>query len=111
MLPLIGAAVLGLLLGWGGAHALFLGLWTLVPWGLAGLALGYWVGRRRALLAGALYGFILCFVFMVAGYTGSAPTITRFPFFALIGLFGAVCGMALTFIGARLKPNPSGTSS
>lgn len=72
MLPLIAAAVVGLLLGWGGAHALFLGLWTLVPWGLAGLVLGYWVGRRRALLAGALYGFILCFVFMVAGYSTSS---------------------------------------
>jgi hypothetical protein len=111
MLPLIGAAVLGFLLGWGGAHALFLGSWTLLPWGLAGLALGYWVGRRRPLFAGALYGFILCFVFMVAGYTGSAPTITRVPFFALIGLFGAVCGMALTFAGARLKTNASSANS
>ena len=94
---------LGLLLGWVASHALFLGWWTLLPWGAAGIALGYWVGRRTAILAGALYGFALCFVFMVAGYAGSAPTITRVPFFALIGLFGAICGSVLAALGARLK--------
>lgn len=95
---------LGLALGWATAHALFLGFWTLIPWGAAGLGLGYGFGKPGAWLAGALYGFALSFVFMLAGYTGAAPLTTRIPFFALLGLFGAACGLILALIGARLKP-------
>jgi hypothetical protein len=95
---------LGLLLGWAASHALFLGGWTLLPWGAAALGLGYWLGKRGAMLAGALYGFALSFVFMLAGYTGAAPVATRVPFFALLGLFGAICGLVLALLGARLKP-------
>ena len=95
---------LGALLGWAASHALFLGLWTLVPWGAAGLALGYWTGRRGAMLAGTLYGFTLAFVFMLAGYTGQAAVVTRIPFFALLGLFGALCGLVLAAVGARFRP-------
>ena len=94
---------LGGLLGWAASHALSLGWWTLIPWGAAGLALGYWIGKRGAMLAGALYGFILSFVFMLAGYTGAAPVATRIPFFALLGLFGAICGLVLAALGARFK--------
>src|SRR5207248_9176631 len=34
------AVALGFILGWAAAHALFLHWWTLVPWGVAALALG-----------------------------------------------------------------------
>jgi hypothetical protein len=95
---------LGLLLGWAASHILFLGWWTLIPWGAAALALGYWIGKRGAMLAGTLFGFSLSFVFMLAGYTGAAPVAARIPFFALLGLFGAVCGLILAALGARLKP-------
>ncbi len=95
---------LGLFLGWAASHALFLGWWTLIPWGAAALALGYWIGKRGAMLAGAIYGFTMSFAFMLAGYTGAAPLATRIPFFALLGLFGAVCGLILAGLGARLKP-------
>jgi len=48
------AILAGLLLGWGAAHALFLHWWTLVPWGLAALALGYRASRGEGAIAGAL---------------------------------------------------------
>jgi hypothetical protein len=40
---------------------------------------------------------------MIAGYTGTASLLSRMPFFILIGLFGAVCGIALTAAGYFLK--------
>src|SRR2546426_11484062 len=86
------AILAGLLLGWGAAHALFLHWWTLVPWGLAALALGYRAGKGEGAIAGALYGFVLCFVFTLASYGGAAPAITRIPFFTVLGLGGALCG-------------------
>src|SRR5437773_3901245 len=70
---------LGLILGWAAAHALFLHWWTLAPWGLGGLALGYRANRVGAVTAGAGYGFVLCFVFTLASYGGAAPAITRVP--------------------------------
>src|SRR5437879_9463124 len=78
------AILAGLLLGWGAAHALFLHWWTLVPWGLAALALGYRAGKGEGAIAGALYGFVLCFVFTLASYGGAAPAITRIPFFTVL---------------------------
>src|SRR2546421_493282 len=50
------AAALGLLLGWAAAHVLSLQWWTLVPWGLAAVVLGYRATRAAALVAGALTG-------------------------------------------------------
>lgn len=94
---------LGVVLAWAAAHALFLGWWTLLPWGAAGIALGFWIGRPGALLAGGLFGFALSFTFMLAGYSGSAPAITRVPFFGLLGVFGALCGLLLSAVGARIK--------
>src|SRR5690349_19166125 len=86
------ALVLGLLLGWGASQAISLGWWTLVPWGLAAVALGYRATRARAMMAGALYGFVLCFVFTLVGYGGAAPAFSRIPFFTALGLVGALCG-------------------
>src|SRR6266568_3034333 len=96
------AILAGLLLGWGAAHALFLHWWTLVPWGLAALALGYRASRGEGAIAGALYGFVLCFVFTLASYGGAAPAITRIPFFSVLGLVGALCGSLLATLGASL---------
>ena len=95
---------LGLILGWAAAHALFLHWWTLVPWGLAGLALGYRAKRAGAVTAGAGYGFVQCFVFTLASYGGAAPAITRVPFFTVLGLVGALCGLLLALLGATLMP-------
>src|SRR5881398_3709388 len=98
------ATALGLLLGWAAAHILSLQWWTLVPWGLAAVALGYRANRATAVVAGALYGFVLCFVFTLASYGGAAPAITRVPFFTVLGLVGALCGLLLALLGATLMP-------
>jgi hypothetical protein len=97
------AAILGAILGATGPRYAFLGWYSLVPWGLVALAIGFWCSKRQSLYAGALYGFCLCFSFMIAGYTGTASLVSRLPFFVLIGLFGAVCGIAVAETGYFLK--------
>src|SRR5205823_10590539 len=96
------ATARGLLLGWAAAHVLSLQWWTLVPWGLAAAALGFRASRATAVVAGALYGFVLCFVFTLATYGGAAPAITRVPFFTALGLGGALCRLLLAPFGAFL---------
>lgn len=102
MIDVIVALVSGVLLGTGASRVLFLGWWTLVPWGIGGVALGF-AFTRRATLVGAIYGFVLCFTFMFAGYNGTPPAISHTPFFALIGLVGAICGAVLGLVGAMLR--------
>jgi hypothetical protein len=98
---LIIAAAVGIALGVIGSRILFIGsALSLVPWGIAGLIIGFFsTSRSEAALNGAVYGFILSFVFLVSGYTGSEPITGPMPFFALLGLFGAVCGAVVCFIG------------
>jgi len=99
MTRFVSAIVLGFLLAWGAAHAMFLQWWTLVPWGLVGVALGYRATRGRAMIAGALYGFVLCFMFTLLGYGGAAPAMRQVPFFTVFGLIGALCGLLLALLG------------
>ena len=104
MIKLIASSVIGFLLGFIGSRYFFVGSWlSLVPWGIAGLAIGYWSQRREALINGGIYGFVLAFVFMIAGYTGSASLISRLPFFAILGIVGGVCGLILGWLGFLLK--------
>ena len=102
MTVIFSSAIIGAVLGILAAHALFLGWWTLVPWGIAGIALGY---RFKAsfVIVGLVYGFVLVFVFLIGQYTGERPLLTRLPGFALFGLFGALCGLILTTLGAFAK--------
>src|SRR5260370_42438185 len=89
---------LGLLLGWAATHALSLQWWTLAPWGLAAVALGHRASRSTAAVAGALYGFVLCFLFTLVGYTGTAPAITRVPFCTVLALVAAARGLLLPLL-------------
>jgi len=96
--------VAGLVLGMTGPGYRSLGWFSLIPWGAVGLIIGYRVKTMaESVLTGILYGFTLCFAFMIAGYTGSASLASRLPFFALIGAFGAVCGLALALAGFAAK--------
>ena len=98
------AIALGAALGLASARFLFVGsALSLIPWALAALALSVWCARVQALGVGAVYGFVLAFVFMVAGYSGSTPLTVRLPFFALLGLIGAVCGLVLAWLGATAR--------
>src|SRR5256884_9975231 len=99
---LAAAGALALLLGGAAAHGLSLQWWTLVPWGLAAAALGFRASRATAVVAGALYGFVLCFVFTLATYGGAAPAGPRGPLFTALGLVGAPCGLLLSPFGALL---------
>ncbi|HEX7619590.1 MAG TPA: hypothetical protein VF359_00145 [Anaerolineales bacterium] len=104
MIKRIASIVVGALLGIIGARYLFVGSWlTLIPWTIAGLAIGYWGQRRESIINGGIYGFTLAFVFMIAGYSGSASLISRLPFFALLGVVGGICGLILGFLGFAVK--------
>jgi len=105
MLKTITAIIVGALLGILGARYLFVGsAVSLILWAIAGLLIGMWSDtRRQAMLNGGLFGFVLSFDFMLSGYAGSEPVLSRFPFFALLGLFGAGCGLVLGWIGFFLK--------
>jgi len=96
------AICLGALLGVLGARYVLSAL-SLVPWALAGLGIGYFNDGRGAMINGAVYGFVLSFAFMCAGYKGAPPLLTRVPFFLQLGVIGAVCGFALGNLGFLFK--------
>jgi hypothetical protein len=101
---LLTAILVGGLLGLLGARYVFVGSWlSLIPWSIAGLAIGYWSDDAKWAIAGSLYGFALLFVFMIAGYAGAASTLSRLPFFAIIGLAGALYGVILGLVAVRLR--------
>jgi hypothetical protein len=99
------AAVVGAVLGYLGARVVLVGSGlSLIPWALAGLALGgCCASRRLAAAAGAVYGFALAFTFMTTGYDGTAPLHTRLLPFALLGVVGAICGLVLATAGQWLR--------
>jgi hypothetical protein len=97
------AFIIGVVIGAAGPQYVFLGAYSLIPWGLVAVALGLWGNRREALKSGAVYGFSLSFAFLVAGYNGTPSLVSRFPFFVILSLFGAVCGLALSALGYYLK--------
>jgi hypothetical protein len=107
-LALAGAA--GAVLGFACARVVFVGSgWSIVAWAVVGLILGASATEPcRALLHGAVYGFVLSFVFMVAGYQGDADTVTRIPFFTALGIVGALSGLALAAIGHAARSAASG---
>ena len=104
MRKIVVSILVGALLGVIGARYLFVGSWlSLIPWGMAGLLIGYWSQKREWLVNGICFGFAVCFAFMIAGYSGSASLISRLPFFALIGVFGGACGLVLGWLGFVIK--------
>ncbi len=101
MKKLIVSILAGSLLGFIGSRVLFVGSWlSLIPWGIVGLAIGYWSQKRDAMITGSCYGFALVFLFMIAGYAGSASLVSRLPFFAILGIFGGFCGLILGLAGS-----------
>lgn len=98
----IAALVVGAALGIACARFIFVGsALSLIPWAAAGIALGWWCGRRKWARTGAVYGFALSFTFMIAGYSGRASLASKLPAFALLGAFGALCGIGLSYVGSR----------
>ncbi len=102
---LASAVVVGIALGIIAARYVFVGSYlSLIPWGIIGLLIGLWCrSYPEALWSGAVYGFLLAFSFMLAGYQGAAPMLTRLPFFSILGLVGAICGIGLAVIGSFIR--------
>ena len=76
------------------------GVYILIIWTIIGTVIGYTTqGRRNAVANGAVFGFLLSYVFMVAGYTGKDPVSTKLLPFIIFGLVGAVCGGCLGLFG------------
>ncbi len=97
-------AAIGLVLGVLGAKVLFVGSGiSLVLWAVIGMAIGYRSRScRRSVSEGTAYGFVLAASFMVTGYDGTASVATRIPFFLALGVVGAIGGVVVAYIGARL---------
>jgi len=101
----IAAAALGVLLGWAGARPLsILAVGNVVVWGLAAAALGLVGGTAPATaLRLGVFGFTLGFAFMCFDYTGDSPLTTRVVPFAIIGVFCAVCAIAMGLAARILR--------
>lgn len=97
--------VLAGLLGLIGARYVFVGSsLSLIPWGLAAMAVGYLAFTwRGALLGGAVFGFVLVFGFMLFGYQGPAPVIHVLIPFSLLALAGALCGAIGATVGHAIR--------
>ncbi len=89
------AALIGGCVGFLGGPAL-----VLVPWAIIGLLIGALNATiRSTTITGATFGFFLAYVFMLAGYNGNAPLVTKLIPFTMLGLIGAVCGLILSLVG------------
>lgn len=101
----VGFVLLGIVFGIFYAKFIFLGaILTLATWGIGGILVGVLSNNRKeSLWQGAIYGFVVSFAFLVVDYNGHNPIIrVLFPF-ALLSLFGALCGIVLGFAGNLLK--------
>lgn len=99
---------LGASLGVLGARYLLVGsALSLIPWGISSIGIG-WLSttRYRAIRDAAVFGFTLAASFMVAGYQGAEPLLTRLPAFGLLGLIGALCAATLALLGHALHTRP-----
>ena len=94
---LVVAAAGGVLSGFLGVHGLaFLGAANTLLWLCATIALGLAKGTRgEKALRLSIYGFATGLSFMGFGYEGDAALITRLLPFAVIGVFCAVCALAV----------------
>jgi hypothetical protein len=96
---LIFSGLAGIVLGYVGGPVQILALWAVI-----GIGIGYSSAKMRAvLLNGVTFGFIVSFVFMLHGYKGADPIVTKLVPFAVLGVFGALCGIMLVLIGSLLK--------
>ncbi len=100
----IAAFVAGVILGIIGARYLFVGSWLiLIPWGIAGVLLGFGGTKNESIVSGVTYGFVVALAFLVAGYTGHFPLLSRLPFFVVMAAFGGICGALLGMSGFFLN--------
>jgi hypothetical protein len=79
-------------------------VYILIPWAIIGLVIGALsVARGAALLNAGVFGFAASYVFVIHGYAGKQPLITRLAPFVIFGLIGAVCGLILGIVGYEAR--------
>ncbi len=98
------SGLIGIILGALSAHTFFIHSWlALVPWGIVGIAIGYFSGgKKQGIWAGAFYGFFLCVSFLIAGFKGSS-FVRLIPLLIAMGLLGKLSGLVLGIIGNWIK--------
>jgi lipopolysaccharide export LptBFGC system permease protein LptF len=81
------------------SHYFFNGWINVIPWAIVALCIGYISnGRRDTIINGAIFGYLLFFVYIMIGYGGKTDTKTIITFilfalvFSLIGLLAGICG-------------------
>jgi hypothetical protein len=89
--------VLGAALGLATARFVLVGSGlSLLLWGAVAAAVGcVSTSTAVAVRDSAAFGFVLGTSFMVFGYDGSAPLVSRLPAFGLLGLVAAACAVAV----------------
>jgi hypothetical protein len=93
------AALVGVVAGYIGGP-----VYILIPWAIIGLVIGALCGARgAALLTGGVFGFAAAYTFVIHGYAGTQPLITRLAPFVIFGLIGAVCGLVLGIVGYEAR--------
>ncbi|GAB3614774.1 hypothetical protein [Humibacter ginsengisoli] len=102
-LTVVLSGVVGVALGAVSGRILFGGTaWNLIPWAIVAIAIGVVAGNlRTALLASAIYGYLLVAAFLYAANTGDTPFAGRILFALTLALVGPVFSIGLTVI-ARL---------
>ena len=102
------AALIGGTLGVLGSTVLLVGSWlSLIPWAVVGLLVGTCTNQRDDVRwPGAWYGFTLPIAFMLAGFRGdwtSGQVVGLAILSLVLGLIGALAGIALALLGRWLR--------
>lgn len=76
---------------------------NIVPWGILAFATAFVASTmRQSLLYGALFGFVVSYAFLWFNNTSQktlSTVLILIPLILLPALFGALCGLALAWLG------------
>lgn len=76
---------------------------NIAPWGILAFATAFVASNmRQSLILGAIFGFVVSYAFLWFDNTGEKTLYTvliLIPLIVLPALFGALCGLALAWLG------------
>jgi hypothetical protein len=83
------------------------GWYNIIPWAIAALLVG-WLSetRRKSILNGAVFGYVLFLVYIWQGYSGKTDAGSMLKFVAFdagFSLVGAVAGVVGAVVGSWIK--------
>lgn len=99
------------------SYKLFSGWYTIIPWTLCTLMIGYRsLGKHKAIYRGALFGYILFLLYIIIGYAGQTDQASLLKFglfavsFSLVGAFAGIIGSLLGyFLDIQFKKKKGST--